>query len=192
MAYFVPNKFSEEATVLQGRIKVRSLIEMVAFSLLPAMLALKWGTGLQGRIFLIIVLAGPIAILSYIGIGGDYLSVALLNILRWLTKKSQKLYDMKPRLYIVSPADAAFAQSDEKGDLMEAINKIQKERLEKKTKEHLVEGKDFVFEENPYEEKYQSDNMLKVKKKIEQQKAENTDLFSAEIIPDDLFGEEDS
>lgn len=152
--YYIPDNYIEEGRIFQGRIRVRYLIEGLVLAIPLALLGWALGKTLETKIFLSILLGGPILVLGVIGINGDPLSVVLKSIRSWSKKKSLRLYNPNPRPYQVTPVQAIFSEESGRDRLATAYENYQQKRLEEKLNLELVEGEDYVFAEDSHETRY--------------------------------------
>ena len=156
--YYIPDNYIEEGRIFQGRIRIRDLIEGLVLAIPFALLGWALGKTLETKLFLSILLGGPLLVLGVIGINGDPLSVVLRSIRNFSKKKRLRLYNSNPRPYQVTPVQAIFSEESGRDRLATAYENYQQKRLNEKLNLEMVEGEDYVFAPDDHETRYANGN----------------------------------
>ncbi len=157
--YFIPDNFIEEGRVLQGRFRLRYLIEGIVMGVITASIALiiilmNPQLSLEVKIVMLIFTGGPALAIGIIGYNGDPISVVIKSALAWSKHKIAMLYNPNPRLLKRDPLLSKINESRPMDEIFESIEAKRRENLEKKVNTSLEEGKDFKFAEDEYVDAY--------------------------------------
>lgn len=90
--YVIPPNFAREGTILGGAVRSRNAVEAVILCFPIAWLIWQISIGWQLRIALIILLVGPLAFASVMGINDSPISIFLWDAIKYLFSKKRLSY----------------------------------------------------------------------------------------------------
>lgn len=147
--YIIPDNFIKTGYVLNGNVKSRHLVEGILLALAVALLC--WNLPIQSfstKLSATLTISMPFLLLGVVGINGDPLSVFLLTALRWYEGKRIMLFNGNATPHDVRAIDVTIAQTTAQSKLRGAMSGLSANRDKDKEQAVLVEGEDFIFEED--------------------------------------------
>lgn len=147
--YQIPHNFVKDGYMFQGSVKTRHLVEGAILALVVGLSL--WSLPIQNwsvRLSVSITAAMPFLLLGVMGIDGDPLSVFLINAIHWFESKRIMIFNGHVTPHSARPVDLTIAQVAEKTTLKEVVGALKPKTDDAGEKRVLIEGRDFVFEED--------------------------------------------
>lgn len=155
--YNIPDNFIDGGKVFGGAFKTRNFIEGVVLGGVLAFIATQIPIHtLQYKISLIVFMAAPGLVLGITGINNDPLSVFLLNVYTFSKNRKIMLFNGTARGRTDDIVDRMLEQKTPQEILTEQIKAIKAKNTE--VSETLVEGVDFIFEDDEELTKYSTES----------------------------------
>lgn len=156
--YYIPDNFIEEGRILQGRIKIRNLIEGIILALVFAVPGIAVISSdamtVQGRISIMIFFCVPPLAAGVAGFNGDSLFFLIRSAWHWRKDSATMLYNPGAGLLSGDPVEKLLEKTSALDQLVERYETGVSRKIENKANERLVEGRDFVFETEDTEGRY--------------------------------------
>lgn len=156
--YYIPDNFIHEGCILQGRIKIRNLIEAAVLALPFALAALAVteasAAGLQGRISIFICFCAPPLICGVLGFNGEGMFSLIRNFRHWRSESSPMLYNRRPVLLRMDIVEEHFSETRRIDGVLDRREGNRRKRIEDKEKMTEYLGRDIRFEEDPDVSRY--------------------------------------
>ena len=182
--YSIPDNFIEGGRLFGGVIKTRNFIEAVILGGAGGLLSMMIpASSLQTRITIFMFLAAPGFLLGLFGVNNDPLSTFLLSAYKWHKAKKIMLYNGNAKGRNDDIVERMLAQKTPQEILAKKITDMKEKRSSEL--EYLLEGVDFVFEEDEELTKFSSSNASKgktnSKKRFGKRKNDKSALGSSEL-----------
>lgn len=157
--YYIPDNFIGEGRILQGKIRIRYLIEGVVLSLgfLAVGLAIILSfpdMALELKIAIMAILVVPPAALGIVGFNGDPISVVIKSAAAWMKNKNTMLYNPNPKLLKRDPMLSVINKQRAMDGIVETIEQKRQENIARKANLNIVEGEDYTFADDEYVDQY--------------------------------------
>ena len=156
--YYIPDNFREEGRIFQGSVKIRNLLQGAVLALPFGIIGWKLGNTLASRISIALFAAGPIVCAGIMGYNDDPLFSVIGYVRNWLKTRTVRKYNPNPAPFYVSPVEAIFAEEPTKDKLVGRYEDWQKQKMEERLNEEMVEGETFVFADDPVIRKYHDES----------------------------------
>lgn len=147
--YQIPHNFKKDGYMFQGSVKTRHLVEGAILALAVGLSL--WSLPIQNwsvRLSVSITAAMPFLLLGVMGIDGDPLSVFVINAFHWFESKRIMIFNGHVAPFCIRPVELTIAQAAEKTTLQEVVGALKPKTDDTGEKRVLIEGRDFVFEED--------------------------------------------
>ena len=156
--YYIPDNFIEEGRILQGRVKIRNLIEGIILALVFAVpgiaVVLSATMTVQGKISTMIFFCVPPLAAGIAGFNGDSLFFLIRAAWQWRKDRTTMLYNPGAGLLSGDPVETLLEKTSALDQIVERYETGLSRKIENKANERLVEGRDFVFETEDTEGRY--------------------------------------
>lgn len=175
--YRIPRNFIDEGRIINGMIKTRHAIEGLLFcaiTALPAYIITSiLGLPLKTKIMTVLIAGLPLLMLGIVGVNDDPLSVFLKYWKKYRKNKRLMLYNGKARFDVERQGDEILNRELPRDKIMAAYQAWKDSRASQYN-DILIEGVDFVFNDDIEREKAQ-----KAKKKKQETKPKKTKKLKA-------------
>lgn len=156
--YNIPDNFIDGGKVLGGVFKTRNFIEGLIMGGILGFVGLQIPvSSLQARLSVVIFMAAPGLMLGIAGINNDPFSVFVRNVYLFSKNRKVMLFNGTARGRTDNIVDRMLAQKTPQ-ELLANQLKVMKAKSAEEEEETLVEGIDFIFEEDTELTKYLDDN----------------------------------
>ena len=157
--YYIPDNFIEEGRILQGRFKLRNVIEGGVLSLATAAIGVIIMIVLQDMkteslITMFLLLCAPTMAIGIAGFNGDPISVAVKSAVSWMKNRDTMLYNTNMPILKRDPLLTVINKKTRFDEIMEGLDAKKQESIERQANLRLTEGKDFVFAEDRFVDEY--------------------------------------
>lgn len=148
MNYICPANFVDTGYVFGGLLRTRNFIEGIVAALVGALIVFSLPiSAFTTRIAVLISVCGPLLLIGIAGVNDDPLSVYLVSIYKWRSNRRLMIYNKKSKVREDDIVDVMLEQRTVADNLSDRIAQMRATRANEMP-ESLVEGQDFVFEDD--------------------------------------------
>lgn len=156
MNYVCPANFVDTGYVFGGLLRTRNFIEGIVAALVGVLIVFSLPiSSFTTRIAVLISVCGPLLLVGITGINDDPLSVYLMSMYKWRSNRRLMIYNKKSKVREDDIVDVMLEQRTVADNLSDRIAQMRATRVNEMP-ESLVEGLDFVFEDDSEITRYSS------------------------------------